>query len=215
MNMQVSLFQITDSMFPVGALSQSFGLEMLVSSGEITKDNLSAYMRSMLMNQVGPCDMVFMLAAHKNIEHAEQLSKQYGCRKLVPEFHAASLKMGKRMILLGIRLTGDEKIKKFEGKPVHHAVAFGAVASALGASGEDTARAYLYNWSASVVSAAIRLMPLGHDAAQEILYGMGEAIELTYRKYRELSVEDAWQFTPRVEIAGLEHGKLYTKLFLS
>ena len=215
MNMQVSLFQITDSMFPVGALSQSFGLEMLVSSGEITKDNLSAYMRSMLMNQVGPCDMVFMLAAHKNIERAEQLSKQYGCRKLVPEFHAASLKMGKRMILLGTRLTGDERIKKLDGKPVHHAVAFGAVASAMGASGEDTASAYLYNWSASVVSAAIRLMPLGHDAAQEILYGMGEAIELTYQKYRELSVEDAWQFTPRVEIAGLEHGKLYTKLFLS
>ena len=215
MIMRVSLLQITDSMFPVGALSQSFGLEMLVSSGEVTKDNLRAYMQGMLLNQVGPCDMVFMLAAHKNIERAEQLSKQYGCRKLVPEFHVASLKLGKRMILLGARLTGDERIKKLEGKPVHHAVAFGAVASAMGASGEDTARAFLYNWSAGVVSAAIRLMPLGHDAAQEILYGMGESIEATYHKYRDLSVEDAWQFTPRVEIAGLEHGKLYTKLFLS
>jgi urease accessory protein len=213
--MRVSLLQITDSMFPVGALSQSFGLEMLVSSGEVTKDNLCDYMRSMLMNQVGPCDMVFMLAAHKNIERAEQLSTRYGCRKLVPEFHMASLKMGKRMILLGARLTGDETIKKLEGKPVHHAVAFGTVASAMGASDEDAAHAFLYNWSAGVVSAAIRLMPLGHDAAQEILYDMGETIEMTYQRYHDLSVEDAWQFTPRVEIAGLEHGKLYTKLFLS
>ena len=161
MNMRVALLQITDSMFPVGALSQSFGLEMLVSGGEVTKDNLSVYMRAMLRNQVGSCDMVFMLAAHKNIERTEQLSKQYGCRKLVPEFHAASLKMGKRMILLGARLTGNEKIKKLEGKPIHHAVAFGAVASAMGASCEDTARAFLYNWSAGVVSASIRLMPLG------------------------------------------------------
>jgi len=94
-------------------------------------------------------------------------------------------------------------------------VAFGAVASAMGASGEDAAHAFLYNWSASVVSAAIRLMPLGHDAAQEILYLMCETIESTYQRYGDLSVEDAWQFTPRVEIAGLEHGKLYTKLFLS
>ena len=172
-------------------------------------------MRSMLLNQVGPCDMVFLLAAHKNIGHAERLSKQYDCRKLVPEFHAASLKMGKRMILLGSRLTGDEEIKKLEVKPVHHAIALGAVASSMGATGEDTARAFLYNWSASVVSAAIRLMPLGHDAAQEILYGMGEAIETAYQRYKDLSVEDAWQFTPIVEIAGLEHGKLYTKLFLS
>jgi urease accessory protein len=202
-------------MFPVGALSQSFGLEMLVSGGEVTKDNLREYMRSMLLNQVGPCDMVFMLAAHKNIERAEQLSKQYGCRKLVPEFHTASLKLGKRMIMLGARLIVDERIKKLEGKPVHHAVAFGAVASAMGASAEDTASAFLYNWSAGVVSAAIRLMPLGHDAAQEILYGMGDAIVETYSTYKDLSAEDAWQFTPRVEIAGLEHGKLYTKLFLS
>ncbi len=215
MNMRVSLLQITDSMFPVGALSQSFGLESLVSDGEVTKDNLHLYMQSMLLNQVGPCDMVFMLAAHKNIAGAEQLSKQYGCRKLVPEFHAASLKLGKRMILLGARLTGDKRIKKLEGKPVHHAVAFGAVASAMGATCEDTAMAFLYNWSAGVVSAAIRLMPLGHDAAQEILYGMSEPIEVTYRRYGDLDIGDAWQFTPRVEIAGLEHGKLYTKLFLS
>lgn len=213
--MRVSLLQITDSMFPIGALSQSFGLETLASQGTITNDDLGEYMCAMLWNQVGPCDLVFMLAAYDDVENIEPLSKLYGCHKLVPEFHAASLKMGKRMIQLGTRLTGDSRLKRLEGKPVHHAVAFGAVAYATGASREDSAHAFLYNWSAGVVSAAIRLFPLGHDAAQELLYAMGETIEAVYESYAHMKVEDVWQFSPQAEIAGLDHGKLHTKLFLS
>lgn len=213
--MRISLLQITDSMFPIGALSQSFGLETLASQGTITKDGLGEYMRAMLWSQVGPCDLVFMLAAYDDVDGVERLSKLYGCHKLVPEFHAASLKMGKRMMLLGTRLTGDGRLKRLEVKPVHHAVAFGAIAQATGASREEAAQAFLYNWSASVVSAAIRLFPLGHDAAQELLYAVGDGVDAVYEAYADMKVEEAWQFSPQAEIAGLEHGRLYTKLFLS
>jgi urease accessory protein len=213
--MRVSLLQIADSMFPIGALSQSFGLETLASKGMITKDDLGEYMHAMLWNQVGPCDLVFMLATYDDPESIESLSKLYGCHKLVPEFHAASLKTGKRMIQLGARLTGDIRLKRLDGKPVHHAVAFGAVAQATGASREESAQAFLYNWSASVVSAAIRLFPLGHDAAQEFLYAAGKTIDAVYEAHADMKVEEAWQFSPRTEIAGLDHGKLHTKLFLS
>ncbi len=213
--MDLRLLQLSDSMFPIGSLGHSFGLETLVSKGSVTKDNFQEYLSSMLMSQVGPCDLVFMLNAHAKIENAERLSIICGCHKPVPEFYNASLKMGRRLIQVGFRLTGDSRLKELSGKNIHHAVAFGAVSRAMGISKKNAAYGFLYNWTAGAVSAAIRLMPLGHDAAQEIIYGMGDTIVFVYEENKNKSAGDAWQFTPGSEIAGLEHSKLYTRLFLS
>lgn len=215
MTMDPRILQLADSMFPVGGMSHSFGLETLVSKGEVTKNNFKEYLAAMLKCQVGPYDLVFMLNAHERPELAGSLSKAYGCHKPVPGFYSASLKLGKRMIQLGVRLTGDERLKPLTGKEVHHAIAFGVVSRAMCISRESAAYGYLYNWTASATSAAIRLMPLGHDSAQAILGEMWETIELVYEENKDARPEDAWQFAPGTEIAGLEHGKLYTRLFLS
>jgi urease accessory protein len=169
----------------------------------------------MLKNQAGPCDLVFMLNAHADIKSAERLSGLYGCHKPVPAFHSASLKMGRRLVLLGFRLTGDGRLGDLKDKNIHHPVAFGAVSAAMGITKKDAAYGFLYNWTASAASAAIRLIPLGHDAAQDIIYEMHDAIRLAYIENKDTKAGDAWQFTPEAEIAGIEHEKLYTRLFLS
>ena len=213
--MDLRLLQLSDSMFPIGSLGHSFGLETLVSKGSVSKDNFKEYLSSMLMSQVGPCDLVFMLNAHANVDNAERLSVICGCHKPVPEFYHASLKMGRRLIQVGYRLTGDGRLEGLSKKNIHHAVAFGAVSRAMCVPKKDAGYGFLYNWTAGAVSAAIRLMPLGHDAAQEIIYGMGDTIMFVYEENKNKDSRDAWQFTPESEIAGLEHGKLYTRLFLS
>jgi urease accessory protein len=212
--MDNKILQLSDSMFPIGGLAHSFGLETMVAGGKVTRLNLGEYLEAMLKSQVGPCDLVFMLNA-RDIQKAERLSKLYGCHKLVPEFHSASLKMGRRLSQLGFRLTGDARLKALAAKDTHHPIAFGAVSAAMGIAEKDAAYGFLYSWTASAASAAIRLMPLGHDAAQEILYGMGDTIRLVYRENKGRDVRDAWQYAPEAEIAGLEHRKLYTRLFLS
>lgn len=202
-------------MLPTGSFAHSFGLETLVSNGRVTKDNLKEYLNSMLKNQVGTCDLVFMIAANKNPDQAEELSKRYACHKSVPAFHTASLKIGKRLLMLGEKLTGNTYLKSLNEKHIHHPIAFGAVTNILDVPTDYVSNAFLYNWVANTTSAAIRLIPLGHDSAQKILHEIKETISQVYEENKNKTIDDAWQFTPETEIAGLEHEKLYTKLFLS
>jgi urease accessory protein len=156
-----------------------------------------------------------MLNAYANIDNVERLSGLYGCHRPVPEFHSASLRMGRRLIQLGSRLTGDSRLGQLRAKDIHHPVAFGVVSAAMGIPEKDAAYGFLYNWAANSASAAIRLIPLGHDAAQEMLYEVHDAIRLAYEENKDMKTEYAWQFMPEAEIAGIGHKKLYTRLFLS
>ncbi len=202
-------------MFPVGGTAHSFGLETLVADGRVTRENFEAYLRATLLNQTGPCDLVFMLEAHRKPEDAEALSRLYGCHKPVPEFHGAGISIGRRVVKLGFRLTEDARLGAVLEKDIHHPVAFGAVAAAMGITEEDAARGFLYNWVAGTASAAIRLIPLGHDTAQAVIYRIGEDIERAYRENQGKTSEDAWQYTPEVEVAGIGHEKQHMRLFLS
>jgi urease accessory protein len=207
--------QIADSMFPVGAYAHSFGLETLVEIGEVTGENFPAYVEAMLANQVGPCDLVFMLNAYDQPSEVPELSEMFGCRRRVPEFRAGSLKMGHRVLQLGARLSGDPGINGLCGRPVHHPVAFGAVSRALGLTREDAACAFLYSWAAATTSAAVRLIPLGHDAAQEVLYAVAGRFGAIYEEYGQMPADEAWQFSPGSDVAGIRHERQYTRLFLS
>jgi Urease accessory protein UreF len=202
-------------MFPVGAYSRSFGLETLVARGEVTKANFRSYVEAMLENQAGPCDLVFMLNAYDRPHDSQELSDLFGCHRRVPEFHAGSLQMGRRVLQLGAWLSGNPEIARLCDRPVHHPIAFGTVARAMGISRDDAAGAFLYSWAAATVSAAIKLMPLGHDAAQEILYSVAGRFPSIYEEHRQTLADEAWQFSPRCDLAGIEHEKQYTRLFLS
>ena len=215
MSMDPRILQISDSMFPLGGLAHSFGLETLVAEGRVGRENLEAYLKAMLASQAGPCDLVFMLAALRDPEDAERLSGLYGCHKPVPELSAASLSMGRRLAKLGYRLTGDARLDALAEKDIHHAVAFGVVAAAMNIGEEDAACGFLYNWLAGAASAAIRLMPLGHDAAQVMIYSLGEDIRRAYQENRDKEPSDAWQFSPESEMAGMAHEKQFRRLFLS
>lgn len=208
-------FQLADSAFPVGGYAHSFGLETLVRQGEVTKDNFGAYLRGLLEHQAGPCDQVFMLAAYDRPEEAEALSELYGCHRLVPEFYKGSLMMGKRVLQVGHKLCGDPRIGELNGREVHYPVAFGALARTLGIPREDASAAFLYSLASSATSAAVRLIPLGHDAAQTVLHEALGLLPAIYLEYGQTEPEDAWQFSPELDVAGIEHETLYTRLFLS
>jgi urease accessory protein len=94
-------------------------------------------------------------------------------------------------------------------------VAFGTLARSMRIPREDAASAFLYSLAASATSAAVRLIPLGHDAAQAELHRAVCLIPAIYGEYGQAKPDDAWQFSPELDVAGIEHETLYTRLFLS
>ena len=75
--------------------------------------------------------------------------------------------------------------------------------------------AYLYSASAALVGAALRLMPLGQLAGQEILWKMQPLIASLAKGVQEKTLEDMWSFAPGLEIASMRHALLDARLFRS
>ena len=75
--------------------------------------------------------------------------------------------------------------------------------------------AYLYSTSASLVGAALRLMPLGQLAGQRILWNIRPLIAQLAVEVQGKTEDDMWTFAPALEIAGMRHANLDARLFRS
>jgi urease accessory protein len=67
----------------------------------------------------------------------------------------------------------------------------------------------------SQVTAAIRLVPLGHTAGQRILITAVDAIEAAAQKAATLSEEDIGNMAPALAMASAWHETQYSRLFRS
>jgi urease accessory protein len=60
----LGLLQFTDGLFPAGGHAHSFGLETYVQDERVTsRDDVGAFVESLLSGSAGPCDAVAAVAA--------------------------------------------------------------------------------------------------------------------------------------------------------
>jgi urease accessory protein len=75
--------------------------------------------------------------------------------------------------------------------------------------------AYLYSTSAALVGAALRLLPLGQLAGQNIVWNVRPLIATLAENAQDKHEEDMWSFAPALEIASMRHALLDARLFRS
>src|SRR5260370_13008757 len=86
--------------------------------------------------------------------------------KMTREERQASQRVGARLIAEAKRLAPSPI---FESGPCNGAVAFALAGWAVGLDARESATTYGYSVAAALVSAALRLLRMGHGAAQSIL----------------------------------------------
>ncbi len=75
--------------------------------------------------------------------------------------------------------------------------------------------AFLYSTCAALVGAALRLMPLGQLAGQNILFNVRPLIAKLAEEAQGKTQEEMWSFAPALEIASMRHATLEARLFRS
>ena len=96
-------------------------------------------------------------------------------------------------------------------------MAFGLTGGALGLGEETTALAYLHQSLSGLVSACQRLLPLGQTRAQRILWRLKPAIAAAAALScgGDRDCDEAFCFTPLLDVGSMRHPALETRLFVS
>jgi len=221
------LLQICDQLFPTGAYAFSHAMETYVDQGLVV-DRLSCQqlLVSLCRNALGPCDMVFCaqayrLAATQDLTALTQLDGLLSAYKVPRELRVESQHSGQALLRGSLALAPAPLVGQLlhqvqqHTTPGHHAVAFGVVAQCLELPEASALQGYLYNVTAGLVSAALRLVPLGQSDGQRLLHALAPTLFEVMQEYRDLTPDEAWSCTPGLDIRSMQHERLYSRLFRS
>jgi urease accessory protein len=223
----LSLLHFADSAFPTGGYAHSFGLEHYCQVGLVKdRDGLERFLLAQLEGSAGPCDATAAAAALRSaargdLDGCRQLDEIVEAMKVVREFREGSRQMGRQTLRVAAALTGDERLARYLGEvnggraPGHHAIAIGMTAAALGWEAEEAATAFLYSTTALLIGAALRLLPMGQLEGQRVLWGLHPVIRRVACEAAARDAADLWSFTPGIDIQGILHERLESRLFRS
>jgi urease accessory protein len=223
----LTALQLGDSFFPSGAFAHSSGLEQFVSDGLVSdREELVGFIESFLLGLVARCDALFVKLAYShgnesNIAEIRRCDHLIHAMKLPKELRLASMQMGRQVLQvakdlypssIASPLLMDLELKGLHG---HHPVIFGAVCGNLGMGMENTLLTYLYSTVSSLVSAGLRLIPIGHSDGQLAINGLKPLIARIAREAQHLEETDISAFAPAIELRAMQHEHLRTRLFKS
>jgi urease accessory protein len=223
----VSLLHFADTAFPAGGYAHSFGLERYCQSGIVTDAaGVERFLLAQIEGSAGPTDATAAVAAGaaiaaRDLGACRRLDDTLDAMKPVREFREGSRQMGRQTLRIAASLTGHDLLGAYlvdvngGSAPGHHAIAFGMAAGVLGWDGETAATGFLYSAASLLVGAALRLLPMGQTEGQRILWRLHPVITRVAREAAGRDADAMWSFTPGLDIQGLLHVRMDTRLFRS
>jgi urease accessory protein len=221
-----------DSFFPSGGFAFSSGLEAAVHGGAVRNvEDLRRYTEDLFLRGNGPCEGVAVGAAHralvdKDVTIALKADAELDAMRVARESRLAGRQMGRQVIRIAAeQYEGQATLCEFmqavgTGRtPGHAAVCLGMTLAACGWSREDAVAAYLYLTAIGLVSAGMKLLPIGQGEGQRLLARWAQVIMQSVREGREAreerDVAGMRMWTPVQDIYAMRHARLTTRLFRS
>lgn len=200
--------------FPTGAFAYSHGLEWAVEAGDITDgDSLLHWLTDVLTHGSGRSDTILLRHAHRAASNAEALREIVALATACAparERRDEALNQGRAFQLAVAPWTATALP---EDAP--YAVVVGAAAGGRGVPEDDTAVAYLQAFATNLISAAVRLVPLGQTAGLRVLAALEPVILATAAATADATLDDVGGCAFRSDLAAMRHETQYTRLFRS
>ena len=208
------LFAWLSPAFPTGAFAYSHGLEWAVETGNVRNEaTLETWLIDVLAHGAGRTDAILLRHAHRAAADSTALADIAELALATApgrERHNEALAQGQAFVLAAA---------PWAMPPAPHespyAVAVGALAGSHGIPEDDTAAAYLQAFATNLISAAVRLVPLGQNAGLRVLAALEPVILATAADTRDATIEDLGGCAFRSDLAAMRHETQYTRLFRS
>jgi urease accessory protein len=210
--------------YPVGSFAFSGGLEWAAEAGDV-KDaaSLERWLAVILTDGGGFCDAVFFVHAHRAVEQRDdaalatvaELAAAFAPSK---ERHLETTAQG-GAFLVAARAAWpcaalDRLVAAWPG-PCAYPVAVAVAAAGHGIAAAPALAAFLHAFAANLISAGVRLIPLGQTDGQRVLAALEPVIAATAARAFATPLEEVGSAAVRADLASLRHETQYTRLFRS
>jgi urease accessory protein len=200
--------------FPTGAYAYSHGLEWVVAAGDVADSKtLLVWLDDLLRHGGGRNDAILLRQAYRGAANPGRLS-EIGelASALAPsrERRAETLDIGRAFVAAAAAWSRPELSKE-----IAYPVAVGALAARHDIPEDAAALAYLQAFAANLISAAVRLIPLGQSAGLSVLSAIEPTILEVAATTRDATLDNVGGCTWRADLATMRHETQYTRLFRS
>ena len=197
--------------FPTGAYAYSHGLEWAIETGAISDgDTLHVWIADVLTHGAARNDAILLRHAHRIPGNLETLNELAAANASSRERLMETLDQG-----TAFAAAATAWQPPYLPSPVAYPIAVGAMSGHHGIDEDTTTAAYLQTFTANLISAAVRLVPLGQSAGLRVLAALEPTILAIAEATRAATLDDLGGCAFRSDLAAMHHETQYTRLFRS
>lgn len=218
------LFTWLSPAFPIGAFSYSSGVEWAVEAGDIhNAKTLERWLAVILGHGGGFCDAVLFAHAHRAAAAGDEAAL-----RTVAELAAAFAPSKERFLETTAQGRAfvdatraawpcaalDRLLQVWNG-PLAYPVAVAVAAAGHGIPVGPALAAFMQAVAANLVSAGLRLVPLGQTDGQRVLAALEPIVTASTQRALTCPLDEVGSAAFRADLASMRHETQYTRLFRS
>jgi urease accessory protein len=210
--------------YPVGAFSYSSGIEWAVEAGDIgSAQTLRAWLVTVIRQGSVFSDAALFAHAHRAAAAADDKALA-----AVAELAAALAGTKERFLETTAQgqafrditraawpTPGLDRLAAAWGDPLAYPVVVAAACAGHGIALTPALHAFLHSVVSNLISAGVRLIPLGQTDGQRVVAALETEIAQAAARAHTIAFDDIGSTAPRADMASMRHETQYTRLFRS
>lgn len=213
--------------FPIGAYSYSHGLEWAVETRTVyDRATLVDWLDADLRLGTGRNDAIFFREAWRGMQSHDmaalmEVAELAAAYRGTSEFALEASQQGSACLATIRKAWPHEKLDRLAtalheaGIPLTLAISLGSACGAHGIAIQLALPLYLQSWAANLVTAALRLIPLGQTDGQLAIAALEASVAATSAEVFDATLDDLGSAAFMVDLASMAHETQYTRLFRS
>jgi urease accessory protein len=210
--------------FPVGAYAYSHGIEWAVEAGAVgDRDTLGGYVAAILRDGAGRSDAILFAHAFRAAKAGDApglraVAELAAALPASAERHLETRQQGAAFIAAISAAWPAPSLALFQSVadlPASYPVAVAIAAAAHGVALEPALACYLQAFAANLVSAGVRLVPLGQSDGQRIVARLETDVASVSAAARNAPLDAVGGAAFLGDIAAMRHETQHTRLFRS
>ena len=206
--------------YPIGAFTFSHGLENAVDTSLVANAaEVADWVGELMTDGNGFSDLMFLAAAWEATRKEEDLSaivELANAFQFTLELRTESSAQGAAFLSATRQAWPCEALERLpSGTPIAYPVAVGVTSAGHKIDKGLVMQVYGHAFVANLVSAAIRLIPLGQTEGQQTIAALESAVDAAVERALATPLDRVGTSTMMADIVSMNHETQYTRLFRS